>query len=210
MKTLHLEVFSDYLCPWCYVADYRLKLLGEEFAGRIRLLPRSYLLRPAPEPRDRERFVRYTRSWENAATEPDTPTFRAWHGDAAPPTHSTPAHLVAKAAARFGADAFARMHARLLRAYFEESLDISSEQTLRVLWQQVGLPDADFAGIQQDPELLQETLGEHRLAFDAGINGVPALRQAGADAFVLGAQPLQLYRRWFKRLLGEEAAQPAQ
>lgn len=202
MKTLHLEIFSDYLCPWCHVADYRLKILREEFAGRIHLAHRSYLLRPAPEAPNRERFVHYTQNWENAATEPDTPTFRAWQGDASPPTHSVPAHLAARAAARFGADAFTRMHARLLRAYFEESMDISREETLRVLWREVGLPDAAFDGVPQDPELLRETLGEHRQAQDAGIHGVPALRQVGEDAFVLGAQPLQLYRRWFRRLLG--------
>jgi hypothetical protein len=29
---------------------------------------------------------------------------------------------------------------------------------------------------------------------------VPAVRVAGADAFVMGAQPLDVYRRWIVRL----------
>jgi hypothetical protein len=43
-------------------------------------------------------------------------------------------------------------------------------------------------------------LTEHNEAVSLGITGVPALRVAGTDAFVTGAQPLATLRRWTERL----------
>jgi predicted DsbA family dithiol-disulfide isomerase len=197
---VRLVVYSDYLCPWCYLAEHRLERLRAEAGGALELEWRSFLLRPRPEPgRDLLAFVRYTQSWLRPAAEPDAPAFRAWESTEGPPSHSIPAHLAAKAAAALGPEAFARLHGRLLRAYFEESRDISAEGTLRALWAEAGLPEAAFAACG-DARLLERTLAEHDEAVGLGITGVPALRVAGTDAFVLGAQPLSVYRRWLERL----------
>lgn len=100
----------------------RLRQVEKEFAGEVRVAWRSFLLRPRPDKaRTLEEFRAYTRSWLRPAAEPDAGTFQVWPGDAGPPTHSVPPHLVAKAAASLGDDAFHAMHDRLLRAYFAES-----------------------------------------------------------------------------------------
>ena len=79
MTPVRLEVFSDYLCPWCHLASHRLALLERELPGALELTWRSYLLRPQPEPgRDLLKFVRYTQSWLRPAAEPDAPRFRVW------------------------------------------------------------------------------------------------------------------------------------
>ena len=200
MSPVRLTVYSDYLCPWCYLAEHRLERLRAEWGDRLQLEWRSFLLRPRPEPgRDLERFVRYSQSWLRPAAEPDAPIFRVWEGTEGPPTHSVPAHLAAKAAAALGPEAFAALHGRLLRAYFEQSRDISRVDTLRELWNEAALPEAGFAACL-GPELLERTLTEHNEAVALGITGVPALRVAGTDAFVTGAQPLESYRRWIERL----------
>ena len=127
-----------------------------------------------------------------------------WESDEGPPSHSIPAHLAAKAAARVGSEAFARMHARLLRAYFVESRDISDDRTLFALWQEQGLDPAAFEE-RRDPALLREVLSEHREAIELGATGVPAVRLAGNDAMIVGAQPEPLYRRWIDRSLARLA-----
>jgi predicted DsbA family dithiol-disulfide isomerase len=199
-QPVRLVVYSDYLCPWCYLAEHRLEQLRAEAGGALELEWRSFLLRPRPEPgRDLLKFVRYTQSWLRPASEPDAPVFRVWESTEGPPSHSVPAHLAAKAAAALGPDAFAALHGRLLRAYFEESRDISAAATLRALWAEAGLPEAAFASVG-DERHLAETLAEHDEAISLGITGVPAVRVAGTDAFVLGAQPLATYRRWLERL----------
>lgn len=197
---VRLVAYSDYLCPWCYNASVRLDRLVEEQPD-VQVEWRSYLLRPRPPtaPRDLEAFRAYTDSWRRPAAEPDAGRFRVWQGDAGPPSHSVPAHLVAKAAAALGPEAFHRMHARLLRAYFEENRDISADATLRALWDELDLP-ADAFARRGDPDLLRAVLAEHEEALRFGATGVPALRAEDSDAVVTGALPMATYRRFAERL----------
>ena len=205
MGPVRLDVFSDYLCPWCYNAAVRLRQLREEFAPTLRVEWRSFLLRPRPAPgRDLEKFRSYTESWMRPAAEPDAARFQVWRGAAGPPTHSVPPHLAAKAAALFGEEAFERMHEGLLRAYFSESRDITHEGTLRELWEAAGLAPEDFARVA-DPEILRRVLAQHQEAMEQGVTGVPTVVLEGNGALVMGAQPLEVYRRWIRRVTGAAA-----
>jgi predicted DsbA family dithiol-disulfide isomerase len=195
------DVWSDYLCPWCNVAATRLHRIEEEFGGDVALRWRSYLLRPQPEPgRDLAKFRRYTELWQRAADEEPAAEFRAWSSDEGPPSHSVPAHLVAKAAATLGDEAFRRMHRALLHAYFAESRDISNPQTLAALWREAELPAGELARAA-DPELLRRVTEEHNQAVELGVGGVPAVRMEGNDVAITGAQPVEVYRRWIRRAL---------
>jgi predicted DsbA family dithiol-disulfide isomerase len=206
VQALHFVAWSDYLCPWCYNAAVRLGRLEQEFGGEVRVEWRSYLLRPQPAPtRDLERFRRYTESWRRPGAEPDGGEFVPWQGEAGPPSHSVPPHQVAKAAASLGPEAFRSMHARLLRAYFVESQDITDTDTLWRLWRELALPEAAFER-REDPQLLQQILEEHRQALEHGATGVPAVQLQGNDAVIVGAHPLDLYRRWVRRALEARAA----
>lgn len=176
--------------------------MEEEFAGRLELEWRTFLLRPRPEPgRSREAFREYTRSWLRPAAEADAAPFRVWQGDAGPPSHSVPPHLVAKAARSLGEPAFRAVHERLLHAYFAESRDITDAATLSAIWREAGLPEAELERVS-DPRWLAQVAAEHAEAVRLGVNGVPAVRVDGDDAFVTGAYPVEMYRRWARRLLG--------
>jgi predicted DsbA family dithiol-disulfide isomerase len=186
--------------------------IEEEFGPDVRVEWRSYLLRPRPGSiRDLEKFRLYTRSWLRPAGEADGGEFRVWEGDAGPPSHSIPPHLVAKAAAQLGEPAFRRMHRRLLEAYFAENRDITDADTLRALWQEVELPAAEFER-SNDPSILRATLAEHAEALEVGATGVPAVRLADDDVVIVGAQPLALYRKWIERIrarrMGDAAEAP--
>ena len=201
MAPLTFLAWSDYLCPWCFNASVRVHRLVQEFAPDVRVEWRSYLLRPNPAGRqDSERFRAYTRSWRHPAAEPDAGSFREWTGDARPPSHSVPAHRVAKAAAALSEAAFRRMHDRLLTAYFAENRDISDDATLRMLWRDLDLPESGFER-REDPAILEQILDEHAAGLEAGATGIPAVQLVGNDAIIVGAQPLELYRRWVTRTL---------
>jgi predicted DsbA family dithiol-disulfide isomerase len=196
-----LDVWSDYLCPWCHVADTRLAALEREFGDALVLNWKSFLLRPRPEPgRDLEKFRRYTQSWRRAAEEEPAARFQVWGSEEGPPSHSVPAHLAAKAAAALGPGSFTRMHAALLRAYFELSRDISHPDVLAALWREAGLPEGELKR-SEDPALLRQVLAEHEEALELGVGGVPAVRLAGSDVAITGAQPTEAYRRWIRRSL---------
>ncbi|MFI5315791.1 MAG: DsbA family protein [Myxococcota bacterium] len=201
MARVTFDVWSDYLCPWCNVAATRLQRIEEEFGVDVALRWRSFLLRPQPEPgRDLAKFKRYTELWQRAAEEEPAAQFRGWSSDEGPPSHSVPAHLVAKAAATLGDAAFRRMHRALLHAYFAESRDISNAQTLAALWRESELAPAELARAA-DPELLRQVGEEHNQAVELGVGGVPAVRMAGHDVAITGAQPIEVYRRWIRRAL---------
>jgi predicted DsbA family dithiol-disulfide isomerase len=176
-------------------------LVEEEFAGLVRVDWRSFLLRPRPTPgRSLEKFREYTQSWLRPAADPDGGTFRVWQTDAGPPSHSVPPHLVAKAAATLGESEFRRIHDKLLHAYFAENRDITDAATLRAIWQEADLPAAEFAR-SENPELVRTVLQQHNEAIEWGVTGVPAVRMEGREGVVIGAQPVDVYRRWIRRSL---------
>ena len=206
-------VYSDYLCPWCYNAAVRLRQVEREFEGQVELEWKSFLLRPEPRPEPRrddptgsalEKFRRYTESWLRPAAESESGEFRVWQSDEGPPSHSIPPHCVAKAAAQVGADAFERMHWRLLHAYFSENRDISNPATLREIWQELELPDAALA-VADEQRVREQVIADHNEAVEFGANGVPAVRLADNPTCVVGAQPIEIYRRWVERTLSRRA-----
>ena len=199
MAAVHLVVWSDYLCPWCHLGAARMAILEREFGSDLHVEWRAFLLRPSPDAgRTLERFRAYTQSWLRPAAEPDAPEFRTWASDEGPPSHSMPAHVLAKAAATLGAVAFAAVHARILRAYFVESRNVTDRDVQRALWRESGLADADFARIDA-PGHAAAVLAEHRDALEHGVTGVPAVMLVGNDVPTLGAMPLDTYRRWITR-----------
>ncbi len=203
MKKVHLIVYSDYLCPWCYNAAVRMRRLEEELTDKVEISWRSYLLRPRPDPdRTLEKFREYTKSWLRPAGDLDAASFRVWQSEAGPPSHSLPPHLVAKAAALVGDAEFRRVHGALLRAYFHDSRDITDGATLAAIWNECDLP-RDAFDRHREPELLHRVVAEHNEAREHGVTGVPAVRVDGGDGVVVGAHPYSLYERWVSRLSAE-------
>lgn len=179
----------------------RLRKLREEYGERLTLEWKAFLLRPQPRERNLPDFVRYTGSWLRPAAEPDAGRFRVWESGEGPPTHSVPPHVVAKAARDLGEDAFESIHRRLLEAYFWDHRDISAPTVLRELWAEVGLPEDRFPGAAK--EILSAIAAEHEEAMDLNVSGVPAVRRFDQDVAIVGAQPLDAYRRWIDKILAE-------
>lgn len=203
MSTLQVVVYSDFLCPWCFNAYTKLEAVRAEFETKwgeaIDFEWRAFLLRPVAKPdRDLEKFRVYTEGWLRVAEDEPRAPFRVWASDDKPPTHSIPPHLTAKAALALGAKAGAQMRERLFRAYFSENRDISADDTLRALWEQLDFPRADFEK-RLDPALERAVQDEHREAIECGATGVPAIRLAEHEFVLMGAQPEALYKRWFER-----------
>lgn len=139
-------------------------------------------------------------TWSRAGAEPDSGNFQTWSSSDPPPTHSIPAHQVAKAAARVSHAAFLRMHRRLMEAYFTENRDISSFERLRELWGELSLPAAAFE-LAESADVKSEIFRDFEEAREFGATGAPAIRRIDNDAAIVGAHPEELYRRWIERSL---------
>jgi predicted DsbA family dithiol-disulfide isomerase len=158
-------------------------------------------LRPQPPQRRRDlaEFRRYTQSWQRPAAEEPEAGFVPWASDEGPPSWSVPPHRVAKAAARIDAAAGEAMHDALFDAYFRRSRDITDDRVLQDLWSGVGLDPARFVE-RDDPELSRRIGAEFEEALANGANGAPAVRMDGAWGVLLGAQPIEVYRRWIEKV----------
>lgn len=197
---IRLDVFSDYLCPWCYNAAVRLDDVQQLYGEQVRLVWRTFPL--MPEQRPPRRSTPQTRqSRQRIAAEEPRAQFVLPELDIALPTSSIPALMLAKCAEQQGDSAFLTVHQRLFMAHFRDNLDISQSG---VLWQIAEDSGLDMARCQQDyasNETYQAVL--HDYAEGMAWFGVSAVPTVVFDEKVslVGAVPTEHYRLLVEWLL---------
>jgi predicted DsbA family dithiol-disulfide isomerase len=91
-------------------------------------------------------------------------------------------------------------HDRLMDAYWSEATNIGDPDELRRLAGEVGLDAEDVERVIADPAAYLDLVEDStRQAFSIGINAVPAFL-LDRRLIVLGAQPLEVFRRAFAQL----------
>jgi predicted DsbA family dithiol-disulfide isomerase len=181
----------------------RLDKIAKEYAGSCDVRWKSFLLRPRPEPRSLEEFRAYTESWRRPAAQEESGRFTVWSTDEAPPSHSVPPAVAAKAAARQGPESFERYHLALMENYFHRNHNITDPANLVRIAEETGLDVATFVAALREPSVGREVVDDHNEAVSLGIGGVPTV--IVDDRWrVSGAQPSDVYRRIVEmRLAGE-------
>jgi predicted DsbA family dithiol-disulfide isomerase len=193
---LTVEIWSDVVCPWCYIGKRRFESAVERFDGEVEVVWRSFELDPgAPARREHsaseQLASKYGMSIEQAEASHAQMTALAaqegldYHFERARGGNSFDAHrLIHLAAAHGRQDA---MKERLMRAYFTEGEAIGDRETLARLAAEVGIDPAPLEGeTYADAVHADEELGAR-----IGIRGVPYFvldRRYG----VSGAQPSEL------------------
>ena len=66
-EPIDLVIWSDFLCPWCYVGTVRLLDVKEYFGDQVNITWKSFLLKPETKTPDREKFIQYTQGWKRMA-----------------------------------------------------------------------------------------------------------------------------------------------
>ncbi|MEM7365504.1 MAG: DsbA family protein, partial [Pseudomonadota bacterium] len=146
---------------------------------------------------------KYTQSWLKVASDKPGADFKPWSTEEAPPSHSIPPHLVAKAAAQLDETVFESIHEALMSAYFEDNRDISSEETLKSIWRDVGLDEDQFS-ISQEPKFLKSVIDEHNEALACGAQGAPSFRMSHHDVAITGLHTVEVLERWINRVLDDK------
>ncbi len=198
---IHLEIWSDIACPWCYVGKRRLEraLEGFEHRDEVEVTWRAFQLDPdAPRSRPEGYAELLARKYgaseqEGRAMLEQMTSMGAAEGiemrfDLVRPANTFDGHRVVHLAATLGAQA--EMEERLMRAYLGEGELISDRGTLRRLAVEVGLPEDRVGEVLGGDEFADRVAAERELAAGFGIRGVPFFaveRQLG----VTGAQPVE-------------------
>jgi predicted DsbA family dithiol-disulfide isomerase len=204
---LSIDVFSDVICPWCFVGKRRLERALDETglasAAAIRWLP--FELNPDMPPEGMERAAYRARKFgpdRAAALDRDMAALGRQEGirfafDRMRRTPNTrAAHGLIAHAARSGRGA-AAVEA-LFTAYFEEAIDIGDEARLVAIGAGLGLGEAEIRAALRDEALHEAVAGQEREAGRLGIGGVPFFIIDGRWS-VSGAQPVEVWREVLHR-----------
>ena len=185
MPPLHVDIWSDIACPWCYVGKRRFEKALSKFSQRaaVQVTWRAFELNPSapneePEGNYSERLAKKYRTSTSdaeamiarltdiAKTEGldfDFTTIR--------PGNTFDAHRLLHLAQAHGLQDAVKE--RLLRAYFCEGEAIGDHETLLRVSAETGLKTDLARTVLESDSYADEVREDETIARDLGINGVP-------------------------------------
>jgi predicted DsbA family dithiol-disulfide isomerase len=177
---MHLDIFSDTICPWCYVGKRRLaRALAARPQPKLAIRWRAFQLNPGmpPEGMVRERYIdakfgsseRAKRIYEavSAVGASEGITFNFESIKRTPNTILS--HRLLRKASKDGLQD--PLLEAMFQAYFVDGRDIGAARVLTEIGESVGLENTDAYLASDDGS--EEVRGEDSLARRQGINGVP-------------------------------------
>ena len=211
---MKVEVYSDVVCPWCYIGERRLATALARMDGDavVEVVFRPYQLDPSA-PAEGEPLKRYLERRYGAVAA--TMTNRAgaiaeeegiavdW--DAAIAANTFDAHRLMQHALAEGGPAVQRSLAdRLFEAHFVLGLDVGRHETLVALAGEAGLDATRAAELLASDEGVMELRESLDQARRMGIRAVPSMVIDGRY-LVEGAQPADTLMEIMHRVRGEAA-----
>jgi predicted DsbA family dithiol-disulfide isomerase len=181
---VNVEIWSDVVCPWCYIGKRRIETALAGFAHRdeVSVVWRSFELDPeAPRHFDGTLDDLLARKYglppaRAAAMNAQVTALAAAEGlayrlDRAQPGNTFDAHRLIHLAARHGVQGEAKE--RLLRAYFTEGRAIGNTDVLAELAAEIGLDAEEVRDVLAGDAYADDVRADEGRAASFGISGVP-------------------------------------
>lgn len=165
-----VDIWSDYVCPFCYLELPAVNRLKQEYGTRIEVTWHAFELRPDPVPALDPQGAYLRDTWERSvypmAREIGLPL-------RLPPVQprSRKAFEAAEHAKTLGL--FDAMHDALFRSFFIEGKDIEDTETLLDIALELGIPLDPLKGALDAGRYTRRVLDDEELAHKLGITGVP-------------------------------------
>jgi predicted DsbA family dithiol-disulfide isomerase len=185
---IRVDVWSDYVCPFCYLELPAIQRLQQNFGSQVKVIWRAFELRPDPKP-TLDPDGEYLHTTWNRSVYP----MAAERGMALklPPVQPR-SRLALEAAAFAGSHGrFAAMHEALFRGFFEQGRDIGDVDVLCALAREAGVDTDGLKQALHDGRHTAEVLDDQRLAHALGVTGVPLMLLRPLDAPWEQALPLR-------------------
>ncbi len=202
MATLSVEIWSDVVCPWCYIGKRRFENALAQFEHRdeVEVRYRSFELDPTtPRTVEGNATQRLADKYGVPLAQAEAMQQRVieqaagegldFRFDQARPGNTVDAHRLLHLAADRGRQA--ELKERLLLAYFTEGEPIGDVDTLVRQAGQAGLDEAEARSVLESDKYLADVRDDQATARAFGISGVPFFvldRKFG----VSGAQPAEV------------------
>ncbi len=193
---MNLEIFSDLICPWCFIGKRRLDqaLAVGDTAQGLNIIWRAYQLYPGvpAEGMDRDEFMRLrygsadvSKGREQIRTEAARVGIEMRSAARMPNTFK--GHRLLHQARAAGVQH--ELADALFVAYFEQGLDIGDDAVLLDAALAVGMPRGETAEYLASTSGTDAVQAELTRASNVGITGVPCFLFAGAFALPGAQEP---------------------
>ncbi|MEU6718925.1 DsbA family oxidoreductase [Nonomuraea sp. NPDC046802] len=200
MPELTIDVWSDVVCPWCFIGKRRLDtaLAAFEHRDTVTVRFRSFQLDPNAPRESTETLPERTRRDLGLATVEEAKGLHAqvtalaaaegleFRLDRACPVNSHDAHRLLHFAAGQGRGE--ALQERLSLAYTAEGALISDHDTLLALAGEAGLDQQAARAVLEGDAFADAVAADRRQALEIGINSVPSFL-VGGRYLLAGAQP---------------------
>jgi predicted DsbA family dithiol-disulfide isomerase len=199
---VRIDVWSDFVCPWCFLVTISLKELSENFD--IEIVRHAYELRPSGSPPMPQEYREYI---EKVGHPRMVQMAREYYGVEifAGPTgiDSRKALIGAKYAESQGKGP--EYHDAVYRAYWQEGQSIDDVEILAGIAQKLGMDGAAFREALNSRELNVLVNVDIDQAQRYGISSVPALI-FNNKYLVSGAQPYDVLKDVVRQIQAEDGA----
>jgi predicted DsbA family dithiol-disulfide isomerase len=208
---MKVEIWSDVVCPWCYIGKRRLEHALAEFehADEVTIAWRSFQLNPDTPPGTAvptseylvSRFGPQASQMTGRVAELARGEGLDFDFDAALTVNTLDAHRLLHLAADLGVGDAAKE--RLLRAHFTEGADLSDHETLVRLAGQAGVDTDRAREVLAGPEYADAVQADIEQARAFGATGVPFFvidRKYG----ISGAQPAETFLQALRTAYADE------
>jgi predicted DsbA family dithiol-disulfide isomerase len=200
---IQVEVWSDIVCPWCYIGKRRLERALSAFPGDVTVEWRSFQLDPTTptgDPRPVAESLAARKGFSPAqvrgmfahVTRIAAEEGLAYDFDRARTANTLDAHRLLHFAKAHGKQS--ELKERLMQAYFTEGADVGDQAVLARLAGEVGLDEVAAKQALADGGYLNEVHEDIATARAYGINGVPFF-VFNSRIGVSGAQPLEVFEQ---------------
>jgi len=212
---MRIDIWSDYICPFCTVGERHLNLALESFAGRddVEVVWRSFQLDPeAPKESTGNALDYLTRikGMSEAQVVAMNDGLAARAAEVGLEFNWRDSHMVnTMDAHRLGVlaredDKGIEWDELVKRAYFTQGRNIADHDELRALAAEVGLRPQDVESVLADESAYsQEVMADIAQARQIGVQGVPFFVLDGRLA-ISGAQPVEVFTRALEQIAAGE------
>lgn len=207
---MKIEIWSDIMCPFCYIGKRQLETALKEFPGNdFEIEWKSFQLDPTIEPQSGKDVYTFLAERKGISVLQSIEMHKGvveraksvgldYHFDKAIISNSLTAHRIIHLAKskKLGDE----MEEIFFKAYFTDGKDLNDAQTLIELGIQAGLDSNEVKEVVQNENLyLSEVKGDIKEAQEIGVQGVPFFVFNRKYA-VSGAQPVEAFVNTIKEV----------
>ena len=212
--TLQIEVWSDIMCPFCYIGKRKLEMALQEMGlnDSVSLEWKSYQLNPelkSDASKNVNEYLAEVKGWslEQAREMNQRVTVMAaevgitFRLDDSKLANSMDAHRLLHLAKSKGKQN--AVSQALFAAYFTEGKDVANVSTLIEIGKSAGLNSATLASLFEGDQFYKEVIADQEEAMALGVRGVPFF-VFNRKLALSGAQEVAVFQKAIDQVLHEE------